>query len=246
MSAEPEERPVTRQPQGPMRQLSPEQRRRWQSETLTAPRRRYGVDARLLFKLEDLVFGMARTLPKFRARELIARTPYQSWEQAAYFKAETIRNGRSRAERLFHTVNADRAEQDNEEWHIIILEEQIGASGVRPNPIRFRLLPQLIAFAVYLQFWLLRVLDPAWNYRLNADIEDHAEYEYAALVAEHPEWETTPYHSAVAAGYGVYESLADVFRQIGCDEGVHKEISLARAKRPEPTPRVARTTWEPA
>ena len=115
MSAEPEERPVTRQPQGPMRQLSPEQRRRWQSETLTAPRRRYGADARLLFKLEDLVFGMARTLPKFRARELIARTPYQSWEQAAYFKDETIRNGRSRAERLFHTVNADRAEQDNEE-----------------------------------------------------------------------------------------------------------------------------------
>ena len=99
---------------------------------------------------------------------------------------------------------------------------------------------------MYQQFWLLRVLDPAWNYRLNADIEDHAEYEYAALVAEHPEWETTPYHSAVAAGYGVYESLADVFRQIGCDEGVHKEISLARAKRPEPTPRVARTTWEPA
>ncbi len=53
-------------------------------------------------------------------------------------------------------MNADRAEQDNEEWHIIILEEQIGASGVRPNPIRFRLLPQLIAFAVYQQLWLLR------------------------------------------------------------------------------------------
>ena len=211
-----------------MRQLSPEERRRWQSTTLAAPRRRYGADARLLFKLEDLVFGPARTLPKFRARELIARTPYQSWEQAAYLKADQRGNGRSRAEKLFRTVNEDRAEQDNEEWHIILLEEQIAISGVHVNPIRFRLLPQLIAFAVYQQFWLLRVLKPAWSYRLNADIEDHAEYEYAALVAEHPEWETTPFRSVVAAGYGSYDSLADMFRQIGCDEGVHKEISLAR------------------
>ena len=211
-----------------MRQLSPEERRRWQSTTLAAPRRRYGADARLLFKLEDLVFGPARTLPKFRARELIARTPYQSWEQAAYLKAGQRGNGRSRAEELFRTVNEDRAEQDNEEWHIILLEEQIGISGVHANPIRFRLLPQVIAFAVYQQFWLLRVLKPAWSYRLNADIEDHAEYEYAALVAEHPEWETIPFRSAVAAGYGSYDSLADMFRQIGCDEGVHKEISLAR------------------
>jgi ubiquinol oxidase len=198
-----------------MRQLNPEERRRWQSATLATPRRRYGADARLLFKLEDLVFGPARTLPKFRARELIARTPYQSWEQAAYLKADQWGNGRSRAEKLFRTVNEDRAEQDNEEWHIILLEEQIAISGVHANPIRFRILPQLIAFAVYQQFWLLRVLKPAWSYRLNADIEDHAEYEYAALVAEHPEWETTPFRSAVAAGYGSYDSLADMLRQIG-------------------------------
>jgi ubiquinol oxidase len=233
--SEPGTTPGARQPQGPMCQLGPEERRRWQRKTLAAPRRRYGADARLLFRLEDVVFGMARTLRKFRARELIARTPYQSWEQAAYLKAEKIRNG-SRVAKLLETVNEDRAEQDNEEWHLIILEEQIAASGIRESPLRFRLLPQLIAFAVYQQFWLLRVLNPAWSYRLNADIEDHAEYEYAALVAEHPEWETTPYQSVVATGYGTYESLADVFRQIGCDEGVHKQISLARMKRPQPVP----------
>src|SRR5690242_6447037 len=88
---EPELQPATRRPLGPMRQLSPKERRRWQSTTLATPRRRYGADARLLFKLEDLVFGPARTLPKFRARELIARTPYQSWEQAAYLKARQWR-----------------------------------------------------------------------------------------------------------------------------------------------------------
>jgi hypothetical protein len=211
-----------------MCQLSPDERRRWQQATLKAPRRRYGRDARLLFWLEDRVFGKARTLPKFRARELIARTPYQSWEQAADLTTAKARNGRTRARLLCEMVNEDRAEQDNELWHMIILEELIAASGAREHPIRFRLIPQLLAFAVYQQFWLLRVLNPAQSYRLNADIEDHAEYEYAALVTEHPEWETIPFHSAVASGYGTFESLADLFRQIGHDEGVHKATSLAR------------------
>src|ERR1700749_4118045 len=134
--SEPEPQPVTRRPQSPMRQLSPEKPRRWQSTTLATP-----------------------------------PAPQRGY-------------GRSRAEKLFRTVNEDRAEQDNEEWDIILLEEQIAISGVHVNPIRFRLLLQLIAFAVYQQFWLLRVLKPAWSYRLSADIEDHAEYEYAALVAE--------------------------------------------------------------
>jgi hypothetical protein len=72
------------------------------------------------------------------------------------------------------------------------------------------------------------VLNPAWGYRLNADIEDHAEREYAQLVAEHPDWDRVAFHSLIASDYGNYESLSDVFRQIGYDEGAHKEMSLAR------------------
>lgn len=72
------------------------------------------------------------------------------------------------------------------------LEELITASGVPEPVIRFRLVPQLIAFAVYQHFWLLCGLNPAWSHRLNADIEDHAEYEYAALVAEHRNGRTSP------------------------------------------------------
>ena len=80
----------------------------------------------------------------------------------------------------------------------------------------------------------LEVLTPAWSCRLNADIEDHAEHEYAALVAEHPEWESEPFQSAIASGYADCESLADLFRQIGADEGVHKEMSLERMSRARP------------
>jgi hypothetical protein len=40
----------------------------------------------------------------------------------------------------------------------------------------------------------------------------------------------------VASGYAPYESLADLFRQIGADEGLHKELSLARMAQGESAP----------
>jgi hypothetical protein len=211
-----------------MRPLSTQERRDWQQATLAAAPRPYGLDARLQFWLEDLVWGPERTLPKFRAREIVARSPYRAWEQAAYFLAGRVRDHSARARRLYDSLTETRTEQDNESWHILILDELIAARGIREDVVRYRLLPQLIALGVYQQFWILRLLDPARSYRLNADIEDHAEHEYAALVAEHPEWEDEPFPSDLAPGYAPYESLADLFRQIGADEGLHKELSLGR------------------
>jgi hypothetical protein len=225
-----------RPPYGAMRPLSTQQRRDWQQATLATAPRPYGLDARLQFWLEDLVWGPERTLPKFRAREIVARAPYWAWEQAAYFLAGRVRDHSARARRLYDSLTETRTEQDNESWHILILDELIAARGIRENQVRYRLLPQVIALGVYQQFWILRLLNPARSYRLNADIEDHAEHEYAALVAEHPDWEDEPFPSDVAPGYAPYESLADLFRQIGADEGLHKELSLGRLAQGRSTP----------
>jgi len=72
---------------------------------------------------------------------------------------------------------------------------------------------------------LLFVIRPEWSYRLNADFEDHAEHEYMLYVAEHPELEAQP-------DPGTYGSLADLFRQIGHDERVHKQDSLVNMRAP--------------
>src|SRR3954462_9004834 len=230
-SAVSESTPAEARPHGAMRSLTPAQRRQWQEKTLHSPRLRYGIPARLLFPLEDIVFGPGRSVPKFRALETINRVAYQAWEQAAYYLAGKLRERSARARQLHDTVEDDRTEQDNEKWHALILDELEAAQGRRESWFRFRLLPQLIAFAVYQVFWLMRVLRPSWAYRFNADIEDHAEHEYAQFVAEHPEWDATPFHSLAAPEYGRYDSLADVLRQIGDDEGVHKRISLDRLAR---------------
>ena len=203
-----------------------------QQETVRSPRRRYGVAARALFALLDALYGRKRTLSKFKVLELVARVPYQSWEQVAYIAITHTYERTGLARRIYDRVTESRAQQDNEQWHLLILEERILAEGAREDWLRFRLVPQALAFVYYQLSWLLFVVRPAWSYRLNADFEDHAEHEYMALVAEHPEWEKEPFDSAFAADYADLESVADLFRQIGYDERVHKEESLARMNEP--------------
>ena len=90
-----------------------------------------------------------------------------------------------------------------------------------------------MAFGYYQLSWVLYAIKPAWSYQLNVSFEDHAEHEYAVMVNEHPEWETTPFTSSFADDFGRYASLADVFRQIGYDERLHKlqsQASIANAR----------------
>jgi hypothetical protein len=103
---------------------------------------------------------------------------------------------------------------------------------LRQSFLLHRLAPWLIAFFFYHVSWLLFVVRPEWSYRLNADFEDHAEHEYMAYVAEHPELETQPDPGSYATQYGQYGSLADLLRQIGHDERTHKQGSLTNMRTP--------------
>ena len=203
-----------------------------QDQTLRSPRLRYGVLAQLLFFTMDLFYGRRRTLSKFKVLEVVARVPYQAWEHVAYV-AMTHKYGRPDfARRVFEFVNESRHQQDNEQWHLLILEEMVHAQEIREGFVRFRILPQLLAFFYYHVSWVLYVLNPRWSYQLNAHFEDHAEHEYMEYVRENPELEETPFESAFEADYGSYESQADLFRRIGLDERIHKLESLERMERP--------------
>lgn len=215
-------------PKGQMGTLTRDQRRAQEEITLGASRRPYSLAARLLFAILDTVYGRPRTLSKCKVLELVARVPYQSWEQVAYI-AITHTHGRTAlARRIYDRVVEARAQQDNEQWHLLILNELIGQRGTPEDWLRFTVLPQLLAFVYYQLSVLLFVIRPAWSYRLNADFEDHAEHEYMELVKDHPEWENEPFQTAFASDYGTFASLADLLRQIGYDERVHKDESVAR------------------
>lgn len=120
----------------------------------------------------------------------------------------------------------------DELWHLLILQDLLASRGVRESRIKFFWLPQLIAFGYYQFSWLLYVVNQKWSYGLNADFEDHAEHEYMQWVADNPDSETEPFDADFAKEYGVFDSLADLFRQIGHDERVHKEESIAAMDEP--------------
>src|SRR6185503_19326044 len=124
--------------------MSSIQLRAQQDITLSAPRLRYGFLARVLFVTLDLFYGRRRTLSKFKVLEVIARVPYQAWEQVAYV-AMTHKYGEPNfARRIFDFVSEARRQQDNEQWHLLILEEMVQAQRVKESFARFRLLPQVI------------------------------------------------------------------------------------------------------
>ena len=202
--------------------------RKEQQKTLVSPRRRYSLLACVLFVCLDLFYGRKRTVPKFKVLEVIARVPYQAWEHVAYIAMTHTYTRPGFARRIFEFVKESRHQQDNEQWHLLILEEMTEKKGLKENFFLHRLLPQLMAFFYYHVSWFLYVMKPAWSYALNADFEDHAEHEYMEFVREHPELERESFESDFKEDYGAFESVADLFRQIALDERLHKEESVER------------------
>ena len=171
-----------------------------QARTLANPRRRYGFWAGMLFLMRDLFYGRRRTLSKFKVLEVIARVPYQSWEHVAYIAMTHMYGKPHFARRIFEFVKESRAQQDNEQWHLLILEEMVQGKGTREGFLWHRVVPQVIA----------------------------AEHEYMELVRENPAMEKEPFVSDFEEEYGRFASTADLFRRIGLDERLHKEESVER------------------
>ncbi len=199
-----------------------------QAKTLAAPRRNYGLLAQILFGLLDVFYGEGKSLKKFKVLEVIARVPYQSWEHVAYIAMTHTYRKPEFARRIFDFVIESRHQQDNEQWHLFILEEMTQREEKKENFLLYRLLPQVMAFFYYHISWLLYVIKPDWSYALNADFEDHAEHEYMEFVRDTPDLETAPFESQFKKDYGDYATQADLFRSIGLDERMHKEESLNR------------------
>jgi ubiquinol oxidase len=204
-----------------------------QDATLAAPRRPYGILARTLFATVGAIYG-PRSLETFRVLEIVARVPYQAWENVGYVAITHTHERVSFARNVFDYVEEARSQQDNEQWHLLILEDLLRRRpDHRERGLVFgRLVPQILALVYYHLSWLLYVIAPTQSYALNADFEDHAEHEYMELVRDNPELDATPWRSALARDYGRYATVADVLRRIALDERVHKEESLVRLLAP--------------
>ena len=203
----------------------PNELRRLAEAQLQRPRRPYGPAARMLFAALDVVYGRTSTLEKFRVLEVVARVPYQAWEQVAFVAVTHTHSDPSFARGVHNRALEARHQQDNELMHLLMIEELLDGQGFNRKLIRGVVIPQLLAFVYYQLSWLLFVVRPRWSYALNADFEDHATHTYLDFVANRPELDAQPWESEFTADYGSYDTVGDLFRRIALDEAEHRDES---------------------
>jgi ubiquinol oxidase len=202
--------------------LNPARLRYEQQRTLGgAPETRPRLVLRLLFGSIDLLYGRRPSIEKFLVLEHLAQVPYRSWERVAQRHIARTRGRSVVARRIQQRVAEARAQHDNEQWHMLVMEELIVRRGRRLGRFRHRLLPRLMALPWQIGTWVLHLVRPDWSYRLNAAFEAHAEHSYMRFVALHPDTEQQIFGGPLADRWQVPVTVADVLRQIGHDERMH-------------------------
>lgn len=217
----------TTQPNSDPPTLSPAALRIEAHRTLAAPRRRANPLTWMLFLTMDLLYGRRGSLKKFLVLEHLAQVPYRSWERVAQFRINRTKGQSKIARRIQQRVDEARAQQDNEQWHTLVIEDLLARDGTRLGRLRFRIMPRLMAAPWQLFTWLLHLVKPQWSYALNAAFEDHAEREYMKFVAANPALAKRSFTSDLADRWAYPVTVADVLRQIGHDERCHKLESIA-------------------
>lgn len=207
--------------------LSPAELRDHHARLLAMPTYRYGLPARLLFWTADKVFPQGRSFEFFAFVELVARVPYMAWEHVGHIAQTQNHRKHWFGRKIQDRVLLARDEQDNEFWHLMIMEEFCEAAEYKRRWFFDRVFPQLLSVIYYHLSWILYVLRPKWSYKLNSDFEDHALRQYSLFVEEHPEFDETPWESAYRADYGWHRTVGDMLRQIAWDEKQHKDHSEA-------------------
>lgn len=197
------------------------------------PRYRYSLAAKGFFLSMDLITGSSITLAKAKLIEILASIPYRSWEIRQYARMTRCYRNRELVQEARRILEWSREAQDNEYWHLTVINEKMKEDGVKDPWYLFPLIP-FIMVAVYVVLTrLMALVSIRRAFLFNAEFEDHAEHVYAQFVDEHPEWEKQPVTNARVKEYGELSTWADVFRRIGLDERDHMNHSFVLCGKPE-------------
>jgi ubiquinol oxidase len=204
-----------------------------QQASLARPRYKYSAIARFFFLSMDLVTGKKVTLAKAKLLETLACVPYRAWESRQY-KRMTQQYRKLELVRQARSIGAwGREAQDNEYWHLLVLNEKMKEDHVKDPWYLFPPIPCLMAASYAVMSWAMALFAIRRAFLFNAEFEDHAEHVYAQFVQEHPEWESQPVNNEMVRQYGDFGTWADVFRRIGLDERDHMNSSFIFCGKPD-------------
>ena len=205
-------------------------------KTMAAPVLKPNLILKSMYIMMDLIYGFGRTLPKFKVIEMLARYPYMAWENRSYHRitnryARRAFTDKQSSDDDVRLIEMGRKDQDNEQWHLMIVEDIMRQKNVKLGWLRSSLIPRVMAWTYHHLTRLLYYVKPAWSFAMNARFESHAEHEYMHLVEANPAWEDEPVETAYFQYYPRQKTLADLFRRIGLDERDHMNESLEEYER---------------
>ena len=204
-----------------------------QQASLSRPRYKYSAIARFFFLSMDLVTGRKVTLGKAKLLEILACVPYRAWENRQYKRMTQRYRNLELVRRSRSITTWGREAQDNEYWHLLVLNEKMKEDRAKDPWYLFPPIPCLMAASYAVMSWAIALFAIRRAFLFNAEFEDHAEHVYAQFVQEHLEWENQPVNNETVKQYGDFKTWADVFSRIGLDERDHMNSSFIFCGKPD-------------
>lgn len=189
-----------------------------------------GIIARILGALlihsGTLIYGHKPSHAKFKAIEVIARIPYQSWELGAYTLMTALYSNEKRAIALSKLNLFSRVAQDNETMHVVVLSQMV--KRMRSGGfIRHTLIPFIFAFFYFWIVYVLFLFSRRAALDLNYLFESHAYAQYSEFLKnEEPRLRQTPVTSEFLTFYGRHvNNEYEFFESVRNDELIHRNRS---------------------
>lgn len=176
----------------------------------------------------NLFYGREPSYAKFRAVEVIARVPYQSWSSAAYTLLTMFYANEKKALELAGIKRFARLAMDNETMHVVVISHLALQEKKRFGFFRFTLIPMLFAFFYFWASYTLFLLNRKWSYELNYLFEDHAFHQYTIFINRYGDrLAEKPINSDYLKFYGrEVKNQYEFFESVRNDEIIHRNESI--------------------
>lgn len=175
----------------------------------------------------NLLYGKRPSYQKFKAIEVIARIPYQSWEVASFTLLTWFYSNEKKAIELAKTSKFSRMAVDNETLHVVLMSQIVKRNRCETF-IRHTLVPLLFAFFYFWTIYILYLFSRRASLELNFLFESHAFEQYSRFLEEHEaRLRITPFMSDFLDFYGrQVRSEYELFESIRNDELIHRNRSI--------------------
>lgn len=182
--------------------------------------------------LGNFVYGKSPSYGKFKAIEVIARIPYQSWEVVSYMLLTFFYANEAKAIELSRTSRFSRAAQDNETMHVIVIS-QLAKKHAQNSFFLHTFIPLVFSFFYFTASFILYLLHPRYSFQLNYVFECHAFLQYQKFLDANEEaLKSEPILCDFLSLYGRYpKSEYEFFHSILTDELIHRHQSYLESEK---------------